>query len=159
MKFSKIGGTVLVGLCVTWLMPAVARDSTKNETKVGDTAFVAYQGSQNWPRGERAFVNNQYSVPIYIGLPDKSYKVLGRIYDKRTEGFDVVGRGFDEAFGKERLRMRNCANQAKLNGADAVLVTDDERVVKAFNLSKRDLRDTAPLFDYKHSVVLAIKFE
>ena len=159
MKPSKIGSMVLVGLCVAWLMPAVAKDAAKNETKVGYTVFVAYQGSQNWPRGERAFVNNQYSVPIYIGLPDKSYKVLGRICDRRTGGFDVVGRGFDEAFGKERLRMRNCANQARLNGADAVLVTDDERVIKAFNPSKRDLRDSAPLFDYKHSLALAIKFQ
>jgi hypothetical protein len=159
MKRLCVSGIVLLGLCLAGVFPALARDAAKNETKVGDTAFAAYEGSQNWPRGERTFVNNEYSVPIYIGLPDKSYKALGRIYDQRTTGVEVVGRAFDEAFGKERLRMRNCANQARLHGADAVVVTDDKRVVEAFNLSRRELRDSAPLFDYKDSLVLAIKFE
>jgi len=97
-------------------------------------------------------------VPIYIGLPDKGYKVLGRISDKRDSGFDEVGRGFDEAFGEERHRMRNCANQAKQHGADAILVTDDENVIKAFKLMSKEVRESAPLFEHKHSIVLAIKF-
>ena len=73
-------------------------------------------------------------------------------------GLGVVDRAFDEGLGKESHRMRNCANQAKQHEADTVLVTDDEKVVKAFNLSKKDVRESAPLFDHEHSIVLAIKF-
>lgn len=54
--------------------------------------------------------------------------------------------------------MRSCANQAKQHGADAIFVTDDEKVIKIFNLTKKEVRESAPLFDHEHSIVLAIKF-
>jgi hypothetical protein len=160
MKRLNVVCAVVLGLGVVWAMNATATEkkSDKDETKVGDTAFIAYEGSQSWPTGTGSQVNKDYSVPVYIGLPDKSYKVLGRVYDKRTSGLGVVDHAFDEGFGKESHRMRNCANQAKQHEADAVLVTDDEKVIKAFNLSKKDVRESAPLFDHKHSIVLAIKF-
>jgi hypothetical protein len=148
---------VVLGLGVAWAVNATAKES-KDETKVGDTAFLAYEGSQSWPTGKGSEVNKEHSVPIYIGLPDKSYKVLGRIYDKRTSGLGVVDHAFDEGVGSEKHRMRNCANQAKQQGADAVLVTDDEKVIKVFNLSKKEVRESAPLFDHEHNIVLAIKF-
>ena len=151
---------VVLGLGVAWTVAATAKErkSDKDETKVGDTAFLAYEGSQSWPTGKASEVNKEYSIPIYIGLPNQSYKVIGRVYDKRQSGFDVVDRGFDEAFGAEHRRMRNCANQAKQHGADAILVTDDEKVIKVFNLSKKELHESTPLFKHPHSVVLAIKF-
>ena len=151
---------VVLGLGVAWTVTATAKhkDSDKNEAKVGDTAFLAYEGSQSWPTGKGGGIDKEHSIPIYIGLPEGNYKVLGRIYDRRQSGFGVVDRAFDDAFGKERHRMRNCANQAKLHGADAVLVTDDENVIKVLNLSKKEVRESAPLFDHEHSVVLAIKF-
>lgn len=160
MKRLNVALAVVLGLGMVWAVNATAREkkADKNETKVGDTAFLAYEGSQSWPAGKGCQVNKDYSVPIYIGLPDKSYKVVGRIYDERTSGFGVVDRAFDEGLGKETHRMRNCANQAKQHGADAVLVTDDEKVIKVFNLSKKDVRESAPLFDHKHSIVLVIKF-
>ena len=108
--------------------------------------------------GKGGVVNKDYSIPIYIGLPDKHFKVIGRIYDKRESGFDVMSRAFDEGLGSEKHRMRNVANQAKDHGADAVVVVEDENVFKAFNLTKREVRDSSPLFKYKHSIVLAVKF-
>ena len=160
MKRLNVAGAVVLGLAVMWAMNATAKDkkADKDEAKVGDTAFMAYEGSQSWPTGTGSQVNKDYSVPIYIGLPEKSYKVLGRICDKRTSGLGVVDHAFDEGLGKEGHRMRNCANQAKQHEADAVVVTDDEKVIKAFNLSKKDIRESAPLFDHEHSVVLAVKF-
>ncbi len=118
---------------------------------------MPYNGAQSWPTGN-CITNGEHSIPIYIGLPAKSYKVLGRITDQRTDGIDVVGKAFDEGLGSEKHRMRNCANQAKQQGADAVLVTDDERVIKVFNLTKQQLHETTPLFHYEHSIVLAIKY-
>ncbi len=156
MKSLVLVCTTLLGIGLAWAPSVMAKDADK-EMRVGDTAFIAYEGSQDWPDGKSAMVIKDYAVPIYLGLPGTGYQVLGRIYDKRTSGFDAVGRGFDEAFGKEKYRMRACANQAKLRGADAVLVTDDQRVIGAFGLSKKEVRKTAPLFDDKDKIVLAIK--
>jgi len=160
MKRLRLVVAAFVGLCLVGAMSTTvkAKDSDKNETKTGDTEFLAYEGSQSWPTGSTFGIDRNYSVPIYTGFPDKSFKALGRIADKRTSGVDEVDRGFDEAFGKERSRMRNCANQAKLHGADAIVVTDDEKVIKALNLTPKEVRKSAPLFDHEHSVVLAIKF-
>lgn len=156
MKSLVLVCTTLLGLALAWAPSVMAKDADK-EMRLGGTGFISYEGSQDWPDGRGALVIKDYAVPIYVGLPDMSYQVLGRIYDTRTSGFDAVGRGFDEAFGKEKYRMRACANQAKLRGADAVLVTDDKRVLEAFGLSKKDVRKTAPLLDDKDKIVLAIK--
>ncbi|MGD1018768.1 MAG: hypothetical protein ABSA12_05555 [Verrucomicrobiia bacterium] len=42
--------------------------------------------------------------------------------------------------------------------AEAVIVTEDEDVIKAFDLTKKEVRRSSPLFKYKHSIVLAVKF-
>jgi hypothetical protein len=143
--------------CIT-SVSAKEKKANKDETKVGDTEFTAYDGSQSWPTGSNPQINKEYSIPIYIGLPDKGYKVIGRITDKRDEGVDVMDKAFDEGLGSEKHRMRNCANQGKQHEADALVVTDDEKVIKVFNLTKKELHESTPLFKYKHSVVLAIKF-
>ena len=158
MKRLPVILALVLGLCMSGVIAASARDKD-SEDKVGDTAFSAYEGSQSWPTGKGGVVNKDYSIPIYIGLPDKRFRVIGRIYDKRDDsGFDSIGRAFDEGLGSEKHRMRNVANQAKGHGADAVIVVEDENVFKAFNLTKREVRDTSPLFKYKHSIVLAVKF-
>jgi len=156
MKRILVTFPVVLGLCVACSLNAAAKD--KEETKVGNTAFTAYDGSQSWPTGTKAEINKDYSIPIYVGLPDKSYKVIGRITDKRDEGVEVVGKAFDEGLGSEKHRMRNVANQAKQHGADAVVVTDDEKVIKVFNLTSKELHESTPLFKHEHSVVLAVKF-
>ncbi len=158
MKQFTVTMAVVLGLCAACIVGAAAKDKN-DETKVGDTSFTAYDGAQSLADGQQHVqINKDYSIPIYIGLPDKSYKVLGRITDTRETGIDVVGKAFDEGFGSEKHRMRNCANQAKLHGADAVIVTDDEKVIKVFNLTKKEMHESTPLFNYPHRVVLAIKF-
>ena len=52
-------------------------------------------------------------MPIYLGLPNRPYKVLGRVYDDRTSGIGVMGRAFSEGLFSERDRQRDCADQAK----------------------------------------------
>lgn len=124
----------------------------------GDAHYVAYEGAQqHWPTGKAAQVINDYAVPIYLALPDKRYKVLGRIYDPRKSGIGLIGRAFAEGLFPEKDRQRDCANQAKYRGADAVLVTDDEKIVKAFGLDLEEIRSSAPLFNHKSKLVLAVK--
>src|SRR5580700_413741 len=146
MKRLNAAGTIVVALCVAGALVVHAKDKESDDEKTGDTTFTAYDGAQSWPRGQGAEIIKDYSAPIYIGLPDKRYKVVGRIMDNRDSGFDAVGRAFDEGLGSEKHRMRNCANQAKEHGADAVLVTDDENVIKVFNLTRKELKESAPLF-------------
>ncbi len=136
--------------------PARAEDSGK---KFGDAAFLTYEGTQTWPRSDHAQIISDFAVPIYLGLPNKPYKVLGRIYDDRTSGIGVMTRAFAEGLFSERDRQRDCAEQAKFRGGDAVLVTSDERVVKALGLSRDELSKTTPLFQHKDSATLVIKFQ
>jgi hypothetical protein len=67
-------------------------------------------------------------------------------------------RAFAELFS-ERDRQRDCADQAKFRGGDALVVTNDERVIKAFGLSQDEVSKTSPLFKNKDSVTLVVKFE
>ncbi len=126
--------------------------------KFGDADFIAYEGEQGWPTADKAEIIKDYAVPIYIGLPAKKYKVLGRIYDDRKSGMGVVGRAFAEGLFSEKDRQRDCASQAKYRGGDAVLVTNDEKIIKALGLSKEEIEKTTPLFDHKDKVTLAVKF-
>ena len=127
--------------------------------KFGDAKYLQYEGTQSWPTGDRAQIISDFSVPIYLGLPNKRYKVLGRVYDDRTTGIGVVGRAFSEGLFSEKDRQRDCADQAKYRGGDALLVTNDERIIKALGLGKEELSKTTPLFQHKDSATLVIKFE
>jgi hypothetical protein len=133
--------------------------AAEDEERFGDTRFLAYEGDQNWPTAEDAMIIKDHAVPIYVGLPNKRYRILGRIYDDRRSGLARVGRAFAEGLFSEKDRQRDCANQAKFRGGDAVLVTGDERILKALKLDAKELRDTTPLFDHKDKVTLAIKFQ
>ena len=150
--------TVVVAWGLASALSAAAKSEEDKETKTGDTTVIAYEGSQRWPTGDSGDVLKNYAVPIYKGLPNKRYKVLGRIEDERQDGVDEVGKAFDDTFGSQKHRLRNCANQAKLHKGDAVMITDDERVLKALNLTKKDAKDASPLAHEKRKVVLIIKF-
>jgi hypothetical protein len=136
-----------------------AAHAAPDEPRFGDTRFQAYEGEQNWPTAENAMIIKDYVLPIYIGLPNRRYRILGRIYDDRRSGFARIGRAFAEGLFSEKDRQRDCADQARYRGGDAVLVTGDEKILKALNLDAKELRETTPLFDYKDKVTLAIKFQ
>jgi hypothetical protein len=137
-------------------MDARAQEAGK---KFGDAKYLQFEGTQSWPTGDRAQMISDFSVPIYLGLPNKPYKILGRVYDDRTTGIGVVGRAFSEGLFSEKDRQRDCADQAKYRGGDALLVTNDERIITALGLSKEELSKTTPLFQHRDSATLVIKFE
>jgi hypothetical protein len=147
---------LLLGILVGSTVPADAQDPAK---KFNDAAFLRYEGAQNWPTGDGAQIISDFAVPIYLGLPNKPYKVLGRVYDDRTTGIGVMTRAFSEGLFSERDRQRDCADQAKFRGGDALLITSDERVIKPLGLSKDELSKTTPLFKHKDSATLVIKFD
>lgn len=152
--FKGILGLIAILACTA--TPVVAQEAGK---KFHDAAFLRYEGQQQWPTGEGAQIVSDFAVPVYLGLPTKPYKVLGRVYDERTSGLGVVSKAFAEGFSSDRERQRDCADQAKYRGGDAVVVTADERVIQSLGLSRDEVSKTAPLFRSRDSVVLVIKFD
>jgi hypothetical protein len=150
------GLLALVAMLACGEGPAAAQDGGK---KFGDAKFLKYEGTQKWPTGDRAQIVSDFSLPIYLSLPNKPYKVLGRIYDDRTTGIGVMTRAFAEGLFSEKDRQRDCADQAKYRGGDAVLVTSDERVIGALGLTREELSKTTPLFQHRDSATLVIKFD
>ncbi len=147
---------MLLGLLlVAW--PVWSAEKPDNE-KTGGTSFRGYEGEQDWPTGKGAQVLREYSVPIYLGVPDKRFRVLGRIVDDRNDGVEVVGKELGGFFTGERKKLRNIANQARLNGAEAVVITDHPDVVRALGVSDRELKKTSPLGKDRRRAVLAVKF-
>src|SRR5436309_8795895 len=44
----------------------------------GFTGFIAYEGNQpKWPTSSSALTEVDFAIPVYLGLPAKSYRVLG----------------------------------------------------------------------------------
>lgn len=127
----------------------------------GDAHFIAYEGAQqSWPTHRHAQVIKDFAVPIYVGLPDKSYTIVGRIYDPRGDsGLGVVGRGLAQGLFPESDRERDCANQAQYRKADAVVLTRNVKIVQALGLKPDEIQKTAPLFNHPDDVVLAVKFK
>ena len=152
----KVVAAALVAVLVFGVVPASAQEAGK---KFGDAKFLKFEGTQKWPTGDRAQIISDFSVPIYLTLPAKPYKVLGRVYDDRTTGIGVMNRAFAEGLFSEKDRQRDCADQAKYRGGDAVLVTNDERIISALGLSKDELSKTTPLFQHRDSATLVIKFD
>jgi hypothetical protein len=152
----KVFAVALVAVLVCGIAAVSAQEAGK---KFGDAKFLKYEGSQRWPTADRAQIISDFSVPIYLGLPNKPYKVLGRVYDDRTTGMGVVGRAFSEGLFSEKDRQRDCADQAKYRGGDAVVVTNDEGVISALGLSREELSKTTPLFQHRDSATLVIKFD
>ncbi len=150
---------VTILLLGTVLSLGVRAEDDRQGGEFGDASFAAYEGPQEWPTGEKAQVIKDYVLPIYIGLPTQKYTVLGRIYDKRRNGIDIITRAFAEGLFSEKDRQRDCAKQGEFRKGDAVLVTNDEKLIKAFNLNKEDLEKTTPLFDHKDKVTVVIKFQ
>jgi hypothetical protein len=152
----KVLVAALVAVLACGAVTVSAQEAGK---KFGDAKFLTFEGTQKWPTGDRAQIISDFSVPIYLGLPNKPYKVLGRVYDDRTTGIGVVGRAFSEGLFSEKDRQRDVADQAKYRGGDAVLVTSDERIISALGLSREELSKTTPLFQHRDSATLVIKFD
>ena len=125
------GLAMMLGLVAMLGCGSVDAGAQEAGKKIGDAKYLTYEGTQNWPTGDRAQIISDFSVPIYLGLPNKRYTVLGRVYDDRSTGIGVMTRAFAEGLFSEKDRQRDCADQAKYRGGDAVLVTNDERIITA----------------------------
>lgn len=155
MKTLILSLALLFSMAINPLPQAAQADD-----KFGDLRFAPYEGLQlNWPMGESVQVTQDHAVPIYVGLPNKKYYILGRIHVPRPGGVTIVKRGPSDDLFPEKNRQRECAMLAKQLGGSAVLVTGNANILKAFNLTKEEIEKTAPLYEHKDKLVLVIQFE
>src|SRR5439155_11251123 len=84
--------------------------------------FHQYTGAQqNWPTASGAFVSTKYDVPVYFGLPNRPYIVLGSL-DVTTgpPGGNLATRAEDG--------VEFAAGKAKKMGGDAIVVLNYGKV-------------------------------
>lgn len=155
MKTLLLSLAFLFGMSLFPISQAIQGDE-----KFGDTRFTPYEGLQiNWPLAESAQIIQGHAVPIYVGLPKKKYYIQGRIHVPQTGGVRVVKHGPSDDLFPEWGRQRDCANLARYHGGNAVLVTSNAKIIKAFGLTREDLEKTAPLLEHKDKLVVVIQFE
>jgi hypothetical protein len=78
--------------------------------------YTAYSGrQQNWPVASGSFVQRKFDVPLYVGPPDRPYRVLGSIEVAAPIG--VFETGYSET-------LRPAAREAARHGADAIVVLE-----------------------------------
>ena len=143
-----------VGLAVVTSGCSIPPESSNSD--VGHTAFLTYEGKQErWPTAEGALVARDYAPPIYQGLPPKPYTILGRIVN--TE-LNIVGHGISQGLWTDQHRRGRVCVQARLHGADAVLLTTDPKIIAALQVKTgSEGRMERPLYDFDGAVI-AIKW-
>ena len=78
--------------------------------------YTAYSGGQqNWPVASGSFVQRKFDVPLYLGPPDRPYRVLGSIEVEAPIG--IFETGYSET-------LRPAAREAARHGADAIVVLE-----------------------------------
>lgn len=135
--------------------------ASQTDDRFGDFIFAPYGGIQiNWPLAVNARVIQEHAVPIYLGLPQRSYTIMGRILAPHGAGVAaVVSKGPSDEIFNEMGRQRACATLAGQLGGNAVVVTDHPNILKAFNLTREEIEQTAPLLANKDKLVLVIQFD
>ncbi len=80
--------------------------------------YTAYSGrQQDWPVARGSFVQRKFDVPLYLGPPDKPYRVIGSIETAAPIG--IFESGYSET-------LRPAAREARRHGADAIVLLGRE---------------------------------
>jgi uncharacterized protein YceK len=152
MKHLKILVAGFMALLVAASLSGCA--TTYSTTSKGPTSFLAYEGKQQrWPRADSALVKSNFAVPAYQGPPSKSYQLLGFVVTS-----DSPISGMPSWIWGEETRLANACNQAKEQGADAIVVTMDPVIVKTFNAIPTPGGTSKRLLAESDAVVAAIKW-
>jgi len=77
--------------------------------------YTAYSGrQQNWPVASGSFVQRKFDLPVYLGPPDRRYRVLGYM-EVESAPLAVWETGKNES-------IKPAVKEAAKHGADAVIL-------------------------------------
>lgn len=153
-KRSRVFYFVLLGGMLAAGLSGCATPHTTSST--GYTAFLAFEGKQsNWPQAPSVLTKMDFAVPAYLGLPPKSYRVIGLIVNDEPE---ISGKGLPSWLWTDETRLANACNQAKAHGADAVLVTNDPTLLRALNVQEGPGVKSSRLLTNSDGVIVAIQW-
>jgi hypothetical protein len=77
--------------------------------------YTAYSGAQqNWPVGRGSFVQQKFDLPVYLGPPDRPYRLLGYM-EVESAPLAVWETGKSES-------IKPAVKEAIKHGADAVIL-------------------------------------
>ena len=123
-------------------------------TSKGFTGYLAYDGKQqSWPRGSSTLVKMDFAVPAYLGLPSKAYRIVGFVVITEPSMS-----GLPDWMWSDETRMANAANQAREHGADAILVTNDPKIVQTFTNLAAQSGQSGKLLVNTDAQIVAIKW-
>jgi hypothetical protein len=82
--------------------------------------YMPYTGAQQkWPTASGALVSTKYAVPVYRGLPDRPYIVLGAVASSHGQTWLWTD--------AQAEAMEAAANEAKKRGGDAIVLENSSR--------------------------------
>ena len=149
---------VLPRLLLTGLLAcSVFGCATPHTTRsTGFTGFLAFEGTQlNWPRASSSLIKADFAVPAYLGLPSRSYRVIGFVVNTEPE---VGKEGLPAWLWSDETRLANACNQARDHGADAVLLTKDPVFLRAMNPQEGHPPPAKRLLTNFDGVIVAIQW-
>jgi hypothetical protein len=143
-------GVRFIGLSVALAASLMGCATPHTTTSKGMTDYLAYSGKQEkWPRSNSALIKTDFAVPAYLGLPAKNYQIIGFVVP--SKGWE----GLPQLMWSDETRMANACNQAREHGADAIMVSNDPKIVQTF----RTLAADSPnLLGESTSEIVAIKW-
>ena len=146
---------VLCGLAVVAGLSSCATPHTTTST--GMTSYLAYDGKQqSWPRGSSTLAKTDFAVPAYLGLPSKPYQLVGYVVNAEPT---IHGHGLPEWIWTDETRLANACNQAKAHGADAVVLTNDPKILQALAAANAAGSPNRRLLANSEGEIVAIKWK
>ena len=130
--------------------------TTYTTASKGFTGFIAYEGNQpKWPTSSSALTEVDFAIPVYLGLPAKSYRVLGFVVSDEPISND---KKLPAWLWSDETRLANACNQAKAYGADAILLTKDPALVSLMSPQAGRDAESYRLLTNFDGVIVAIRW-
>lgn len=154
MRSKFIPTQLLFAACLVTAVVGCATPYTTSSK--GFTGFIAYEGNQSkWPVSASALTQVDFSVPVYLGLPARPYRVVGFVVSDEPISDD---KKLPPWLWSDETRLANACNQARDHGADAVLLTKDSTLTSVLHpAAGRDLPSYRLLTNFD-GVIVAVKW-
>jgi hypothetical protein len=133
-KRSRVFYFVLLGGMLAAVLLGCATPHTTSST--GYTGFLVFEGKQsNWPQAPSVLTKMDFAVPAYLGLPPKSYRVIGLIVNDEPE---ISGKGLPSWLWTNDSTLLRALNVQEGPGIrSSRLLTNSDGVIVAIQWADR----------------------